>query len=128
MDSPVTDSVPRLRRILTVCHRILMVSIAAAVIAFSPIWVIRKPRSAPASRIYMGSMIATSIAGSVVLASVAGVFLTELRLRKLIAAHKGLVCPKCGYIITEGADRCPECGRPWDGPAREWGHMYNVPL
>ncbi|HYE63203.1 MAG TPA: hypothetical protein VD997_14505 [Phycisphaerales bacterium] len=54
--------------------------------------------------------------------------LSKTRLSNIVHALRGLVCPRCGYLMFEGAERCPECGRAWFGPSKEWREETLVAL
>jgi hypothetical protein len=51
------------------------------------------------------------------------------RLRTLLHANTGLLCPGCGYhLLGVSGGRCPECGRAWGGVSKEWRDEYCVAL
>jgi hypothetical protein len=55
----------------------------------------------------------------------------QTRLRNLLQATKGMLCPGCGYDLTGvGSGRCPECGRKYHGAtvASEWKDEYATAL
>ncbi len=55
----------------------------------------------------------------------------QTRLRNLLQAAKGMLCPGCGYDLT-GVESgcCPECGRKYHGTtvAAEWKDEYATAL
>jgi hypothetical protein len=55
----------------------------------------------------------------------------QTRLRNLLRAANGMLCPGCGYDLTGvGSGRCPECGRKYQGTTvvSEWKDEYATAL
>jgi hypothetical protein len=63
--------------------------------------------------------------------AIAWALVAQTRLRTLLQAAQGMLCPRCGYDlhgVTSGL--CPECGREYDsaGVSREWRDEYATAL
>lgn len=69
--------------------------------------------------------------GGTCVASLVAALVVQTRLRGILQAAQGMLCPGCGYNLTGvESGECPECGRPYDrrGVTREWRDEYATAL